>query len=383
MKGNVLGRFRSNLRLKILAAHLLVGAVGVATLFMVVGLIAPALFDHLMVVVTGPRLKALGHVMTPPAEEAMRALTADAFREAIVVALGWASGAAFIAAVAVSFFVSGRIAGPVRHMTDAARRIAAGRYAERVPMGEPDDLGRLAASFNEMAGALEDDERRRVELIGNVAHELRTPVANLQGYLEGVIDGVVAPTEETWAFLLSEAGRLRRLIEDLQELSRAEAKQIPVSLHPVDPRTLAQSAVWIVKSRFEERQIELKLSVPDSLPLVVADEERTVQVLTNLLGNALRYSSPPGEVEVSARHQDGMMLFQVRDTGIGIAAEHLPHLFERFYRTDRARTREAGGSGIGLTIARSLVEAMGGQIWAESPGPGQGATFSFTLPLAG
>jgi len=383
MRRPALDGFRSNLRLKLLAAHMLVVAVGAATLFLAVALIAPILFDRLMVEVTGPRLRALGHEMTPAASEAMKQLTADAFREAIVVALSWAGAAAAIAAVAVSLFVSGRIATPVRRMTEAARRIAAGRYGERVPVGEPDDLGDLAASFNEMAGTLEADEQRRLELIGNVAHELRTPVATLQGYLEGIVDGVVEPSDETWTILLSETGRLKRLIEDLQELSRAEARQIALSLHPVDPRSLVQSAVWVLRSRFEEKQIELKVTIPDELPLVMADDERTVQVLTNLLGNALRYSTPPGEVEVSARPQERMVLVQVRDTGTGIAREHLPHLFERFYRVDKARTRAAGGSGIGLTIARSLVEAMGGRIWAESPGPGQGATFSFTLPLAG
>ena len=383
MRRRILDRFRSNLRLKLLAAHMLVVAVGAATLFLAVALIGPALFDRLMVEVTGPSLRALGHEMTPAADAAMKRLTADAFREAIIVALGWAGAAALIAAIAVSLFVSGRIAAPVRHMTEAARRIAAGRYGERVPAGEPDDLGDLAASFNEMAGALEADEQRRLELIGNVAHELRTPVATLQGYIEGIVDGVVEPSDETWALLLSEAGRLRRLIEDLQELSRAEAKQISLSIHPADPRALVQSAVWILRSRFEEKQIDLKSSIPVELPLVMADDERAVQVLTNLLGNALRYSTPPGEVELSARPLEREVLFQVRDTGAGISQEHLPHIFERFYRVDKARTRAAGGSGIGLTIARSLVEAMGGRMWAESPGLGKGSTFSFTLPLAG
>ena len=383
MRRRILDRFRSNLQLKLLAAHMLVVAVGAATLFLAVALIGPALFDRLMVEVTGPSLRALGHAMTPAADAAMKRLTADAFREAIIVALGWAGAAALIAAIAVSLFVSGRIATPVRHMTEAARRIAAGRYGERVPAGEPDDLGDLAASFNEMAGALEADERRRLELIGNVAHELRTPVATLQGYIEGIVDGVVEPSDETWALLLSEAGRLKRLIEDLQELSRAEAKQISLSVHPVDPRALVQSAVWVLRSRFEEKQIDLKSSIPGELPLVMADDERAVQVLTNLLGNALRYSTPSGEVELSARSLEREVLFQVRDTGAGISQEHLPHIFERFYRVDKARTRAAGGSGIGLTIARSLVEAMGGRMWAESPGLGKGSTFSFTLPLAG
>ena len=375
-------RLQGSLWAKLLAAHLLVILAGVVTLLLATFLIAPALFDHLMTVVTGPGLRALGHTMTPAAEAAMRDLTAEAFRRAEETTVALATTSSVIAAIAVSVFVSGRIASTVRRMNAAARRIASGRYSERVPLGEPDELGKLAVSFNAMAESLEANERRRLELIGTVAHELRTPIANLQGYLEGVVDGVVPPSPETWSFLLSETGRLRRLVEDLQELSRAEARQLSLSIRRISTRRPVETAITRLRGLLEEKEIKLEAVLPPSLSDVLADEDRVVQVATNLLTNAIRYSPRGAAVRVSAHEAEGGVVIEVADTGMGIAPEHLPHLFERFYRVDKARSRAAGGSGIGLTIARSLVEAMGGRMWAESPGIGQGSTFSFTLPRA-
>jgi len=233
-----------------------------------------------------------------------------------------------------------------------------------------------------MAASLEHAERRRLELIGDVAHELRTPIATLEGYLEGLLDGVVEPSERTWARLHAEAGRLRRLVEDLQELSRAEAHQLSVVVKPVAPQAIVQAAVDRLAADFAAKGLALNVSLAEALPEVQADPDRAVQVLTNLLTNALRYTPAPGRVDVQVSPAGQAVRFSVRDTGIGIAPEHLPHLFERFYRVDKSRSRSLGGTGIGLTIARALVKAMGGRIWAESPGPGQGSTFSFELPAA-
>jgi len=375
-------KLRSSLRSKLLVAHLLVVLVGVVTLLLAAALIAPQLFNRLMVEVTAPRMRALGHVMSQPAEVAMRDLAAEAFREAFAIALAWGAAAAVATAVAVSVFLSSRIARPILGMASASRRIAAGHYAERVPVGGSDELGRLAASFNEMASSLEAVERRRRELVGDVAHELRTPIANLQGYLEGLMDGVVEPSGETWGFLLGETARLRRLVEDLQELSRVEARQVAISPRPISPSSLVQVAVARLRPQFAEKGLSLESALSPRIPPVLADEDRAVQVLTNLLSNALRYTPSGGRVEVAVERQEDDVVFRVRDTGVGVAPEHLPHLFERFYRVDKARSRDAGGSGIGLTIARSLVEAMGGRIWADSPGLGKGTTLSFTLPKA-
>jgi signal transduction histidine kinase len=252
-----------------------------------------------------------------------------------------------------------------------------------VPADGRDELGVLAASFNEMAAALEDTERRRLELLGDVAHELRTPISTLEGYLEGLLDGVVEPRAEVWALLHDETRRMQRLVDDLRDLWRAEARQLPLTLAPVAPAAIVQATVARLAPDFAAAGITLWTTLPDDVPPVLADHDRAIQVLTNLLGNALRYTTAPGEVEIGAALAGGHVRFTVRDTGIGIAAEHLPHVFERFYRVDKSRSRALGGSGVGLTIARALVEAMGGRIAVASPGTGQGTTFTFTLPVAG
>jgi signal transduction histidine kinase len=372
-------RLRGGLRVKIFLAHLLVIVVGVVTLFATTISLAPGLFDRLMAPMMGPNTQmAMPGGMTAD----MAQITAQAFRAAMIQALLLSAGAATLAAIAVSLFVSTRIVTPIQRLLAASGRIASGRYAERVPIGEQDELGALAAQFNTMATELEQAERRRVALIGDVAHELRTPLATIEGYTEGLLDGVVAPEPETWALLHDEVGRLRRLVHDLQELSRAEARQLPLQLRPCHPAELVDQAVRRVAPQFEDKGITLTTNIPADLPPVQADADRIIQVLINLLGNALRYTPAGCTVRVTAERQDDAVAFHIADTGIGIAPEHLPHLFERFYRVDKARSRALGGSGIGLTIGRAIVEAHDGQIWATSAGLGQGATFSFTLPIA-
>jgi signal transduction histidine kinase len=181
--------------------------------------------------------------------------------------------------------------------------------------------------------------------------------------------------------LHTEAGRLRHLVEDLQELSRAEAHQIPLSLQPASPQRLVQDALEPLEGQFAEKGLQLHVTMPEDLPQVMADPARAVQILTNLLVNALRYTPAPGRVEVAANCEAGMIAFRVSDTGIGLAPEHLDHIFERFYRVDKSRSRAFGGSGIGLTIAQSLAQAMGGEIRAESAGLNQGSSFTLTLPV--
>ena len=366
-----------SLRSKLLLAHVLVIIAGVVTFVLLTISIAPTLHDRLMLTMVGP----MAAIDTPLMPEMQRALTA-VFQVAIFQALLLSAGAAILAAVAVSLFVSQRIAIPVQRLLAASRRIAAGQYAERVPAGAPDELGALADQFNLMATALEDAEHRRVELIDNVAHELRTPLATIGGYTEGLLDGVVAPEAETWALLHDEVARLRRLVQDLQDVSRAEARQIPLHRRPAAPAQLVDQAVAVLDWQFDEKQVNLTVDALADLPKVQADGDRIVQVLINLLGNALRSTPSGGSVGVRAERRHDVVVFHITDTGAGIAPEHLPHLFERFYRVDPARARARGGSGIGLTIARALVEAHGGRIWVTSPGPGHGATSSFTLPIA-
>jgi signal transduction histidine kinase len=314
--------------------------------------------------------------------QAMSDYITRTFREVVILSLVLAAGAAFAAAMLASYLLSQRIVAPIHRLARASSRIASGHYAERAPHGGNDELGELAESFNQMATSLEETERRRLALIGDVAHELRTPLSTIEGYTEGLLDGVIEGSSETYALILREAGRLRRLVDDLQDLSRAEAKQI--SFHPrlVAPRQLVEGAIARLRPQMEEKGLHIEVDTPEGLPNVYADEDRTGQVLINLLGNALRYTPAGGRIAVQVRRLAGQVEFAVIDTGVGIAPEHLPHVFERFYQVDQSRSRPTGGTGIGLTIARYLIEAQGGTIKVESPGAGRGSTFSFTLPKA-
>ena len=306
----------------------------------------------------------------------------EGYLASITDALILAGGTALVAAVIASVLVSRGIASPIYRLAMASRRLAQGRYGERVSVDGASEVRQLATSFNAMAAAVEDAERRRQELIGDVAHEMRTPIATLEGYLEGLLDGVIEPSDRVWAKLHTEAGRLRRLIEDLQELSRAEAHQLSVTCRSVAPAAIVSGAVERLEDDVAAHGLTLYVDVPASLPEVQADPERAIQVLTNLLANALRYTPPPGDVKVTVLADGGVVRFEVADTGLGIAADDLSRVFERFYRVDKSRSRTLGGAGVGLTIAKALVEEMGGRIWAESAGAGRGSTFRFELPVA-
>ncbi|MEI8308430.1 MAG: ATP-binding protein [Chloroflexales bacterium] len=368
---------RGGLRARLFLAHVIVIVAGAVTLFVVTLVTAPTLHDRLMAAVLGP-----GHTVAQnPDMAAMEQATSAIFQTATQQALLLSGGAAILVAVVVSLLISARIVTPVRHMLAASRRIAAGHYAERVPAQGADELAALAAQFNTMARELEATEQRRVALIGDVAHELRTPLSTIAGYIEGVLDGVVLPSDETWALMQDEVGRLVRLVRDLQELSRAEAKQIALHPSPMACASLIAQAVARLAPQYAEKGVDLVVAAPADLPTIEVDPDRMLQVLVNLLGNALRATSAGGRVAATAQHTDEAVIVTVADTGIGIDAAHLPHLFERFYRVDPARSRGLGGHGIGLTISKSLVEAHGGQIWAASDGLGAGATFGFTLPV--
>jgi two-component system sensor histidine kinase BaeS len=304
------------------------------------------------------------------------------FRAGVLDSLGYAVLAAVLVAVAVSMIFSRRIVAPLRAMMSASQRIADGRYDERVSVSGSDELAQLAERFNRMAERLEQTETMRRQLIGDVSHELRTPLTVISGYMEGLTDGVLPATPETFEQIRMEAGRLSRLVDDLQELSRVESGSYRLDLHPVTLSALVETTAKRLSRQFDAKQITLTRHLSPDLPLVLADEDRLTQVLTNLLGNALAYTPAGGKVTVTAIKVGGEAQVSVEDDGIGIPPESLPHLFDRFYRVDLSRSRAAGGgSGIGLTIAKAVVEAHGGRIWAESTGENQGSTFSFTLPL--
>jgi len=312
--------------------------------------------------------------------EAMATATQEAFDDAMQRALIAATVMAIASAAVVSLAVAARIARPIAALAAAARRIAGGHYAERVPVSDPDELGELATSFNEMASSLETTERRRLQLVGDVAHELRTPLTTLDGYLEGLEDGVIAPTDETWRLLRAETGRLTRLVNDLSELWRAEARQLPLRIETVDAATLAAEVVDRCRPLAAPRGIELALRAGPAMAR--GDRDRVAQVLANYLSNALRHAPDGSVIAVATSTSEGRATISVEDEGPGLAHDQLEAVFERFYRVDAARSRASGGSGIGLAIVRALAGAMGGRAWAESRGPGTGTTFVLELPAA-
>jgi two-component system sensor histidine kinase BaeS len=372
-------RLRRRMGLKLFLSYLIVILVGIMVLGSAAEFIVPGAFER--------HLAAMATAMGNLSPELKTSLFAN-FRAAVEEAMTLAALAALLAAVIVSLFVSRQIVMPVREMMVASERIAEGQYHERVDVpadlswDELDELGRLAVSFNQMASQLEQTEATRRELIGNVAHELRTPLANIKGWTEGLIDGVLPAETSTFQQIYREADRLQRLVYDLQELSQVEAGAFELDRRVMPVSTLVEATVARLGHQFEDKGVALQSDVPADLPPVRADEDRIGQVLLNLVGNALQYTPTGGQVRITAHRQGAEIQISVIDTGIGIPTEHLSLLFTRFYRVDKSRSRVGGGSGIGLTIAKHLVEAHGGRIWAESPGPGLGSTFTFSLPIA-
>ena len=362
---------RPGLVVRLLAAQLVIVATGVLTAALVATLAGPAVFSaHLARVThTGGPGTAAAH-----AEQAFRTAGALSLTVALLAALA--------VAVAVSVFVTRRIARPVRSLAAAAGEVAAGRYDVRLPapaLGPEFDT--LTASFAAMADRLAAVEATRRRLLADLAHEMRTPVATLDGYLTAFEDGVATLDPETAAMLRAQTRRLARLAEDVTAVSRAEEHQLDLHPVPTAPAALIEAAAAAVADRAGERGVTLQTVVAPGLPLLTVDPDRIGQVLANLLDNALRHTPRGGRVRIGASTTDGAVTLEVADTGGGIPAEHLPHVFERFYRVDAARDRAHGGAGIGLAIAKALVDAHGGQITAASDGPGTGTTFTITLPL--
>lgn len=371
-------KFRSTLAVKLFLSYLVILLIGGAVLALVVELVIPAAYERHVI---GPQ-RGIGSSITRP-----RDMILEQFRSGVNEALLIAAGIALLAAILVSLLISRRIILPLRDITQASLRISAGQYNQRVntqglSAGQDDELAQLAQAFNQMAEKLENTERMRSQLIGDVSHELLTPLTAIKGSMEALVDGILPATPETFEQVEQEADRLQRLARDLQELSRVEAGAYKLEMQPIYLPELLQTAIERVQTQFMLKEVQLISQFSPELPSVQADPDRLLQVLINLLSNAYQYSTAGGQVVLKAAAQSNEVLISVKDNGMGIPAEHLPHLFTRFYRVDKSRSRQSGGgSGIGLAIARHLVEAHGGTIWAESAGLGQGSTFTFTLPI--
>ncbi|MFI7482945.1 sensor histidine kinase [Kocuria sp. M1R5S2] len=367
---------RHGLAARFLLAQLVVVAVAVLAAAAAAALVGPPLFhEHLQRAGAAPDGSELYHVER-------------AYRDASLWTLGVALLAALLGALLVTGSLTRRLRRPLAELTRAARDMAGGRYGARVPpMDGGAEVDALAESFNTMAAELERTEDVRRRMLSDLAHEMRTPLAVLAVYREGLEDGVARFDRSTGAVMAEQLARLTRLVEDIDDVSRAEEGRMVLECSPVPVDELLRSAADAARDACALKGVGLRVdtgvgaSGDDGAAVVLVDRQRMAQVLDNLLSNALRHTPPGGEVVMSsAVAASGAVAVRVADTGEGIAAEHLPHVFERFYRGDAARDRDHGGSGIGLTISRALVEAHGGTLGASSPGPGRGAVFSVTLP---
>jgi histidine kinase len=302
-----------------------------------------------------------------------------AFLSALTTSLIVGVLASVAAAGFVGVAVTGRLMRPLNAVRAATKLIAAGMYGGRVPVPSEPELAALAIDVNTLAQALADTESRRTRLLGEIAHEMRTPLTVLDGYVEGLIDGVFPASPDTFASLSDELRRLHRLSDDLSSLSRAQEQRL--DLHPVnaDLADLARRAAARLSPQFEDSNVTLKIDADTALPVQV-EPDRITQVLTNLLGNALHATPAGGTVTITARGVGGRGEVVVSDTGVGLSEEDTERVFERFYRVP-SQSRRSAGSGIGLTIAREIARGHDGDVTASSPGKGQGASFAVAVPL--
>ncbi|KGN37479.1 histidine kinase [Knoellia subterranea KCTC 19937] len=362
---------RAGLAPRLLIAQTLVLVAGAATSWAVAAIVGPSIFhDHL-------RQAGVGH------SAAEAAHVEEAFGSALIIALGAALTASVILALGVTAFFTRRIQRSTTAVANSAAKIANGQYQTQVPSpGLGAEFDQLAATINDLARRLGDVEATRRRLLADLAHEMRTPLSSIEAHLEAVEDGVRRLDDGTMDVLHGNTARLQRLAEDISAVARAEEDGRDLRRVPTRAAALVDSAVAAARNAYVSKQVTLVVDERAD-GVVLADPDRMVQVLSNLLNNALQHTAAGGNVLVAVRKPDPHWIeITVIDNGEGIEAEHLPHIFERFYRADPARSRVRGGSGIGLTISKALVESHGGGLSVSSPGRGRGSNFTVRLPLA-
>jgi len=363
---------RRDLGTRLLGAILVVVLVGGVTAWVVVAGIGPVIFHEHMTRASGSSANVALH-----AEEA--------FRTASALSLALALAAALLTSVLVSVFLTRRIARSLAPVTTAVGRVAGGDYTARVPeVGMGAEFDELAGAFNTMAADLGQIELSRSQMLGDLAHEMRTPVTTLGAYLEAIAEGVEQADAATLAMLGEQVARLARLSEDIALVTTAEEGRLTMRRRPVVIADIVTEVAAQVESRFASGGVGLDVRVSPiaATARVDADADRIAQVITNLLDNAERHTPSGGHVHITVDRLGAMLRVVVADDGQGIPAEHLTHVFDRFYRVDTARDRAHGGSGVGLAIAKAISEAHGGTIGAGSDGPGRGAVFTVALPVA-
>jgi len=360
---------QSGIGARLLLAQAVVLITGVATTVVIAAIVGPPLFrEHL-------------HRAGVPSNSMEEMHAEEAYTYATVLSVGGALAVSALTAIALMWYLSRRLQRSVTDVASAARAVADGRYDIRVaPPQLGDDFDALAGAFNQMATRLQTVDTTRRQLFGDLAHEIRTPVAVLDAYMEALEDGVRSLSSDTTAMLRDQTRRLVRFSEDLSALTQAEESPASMAFSWIGVDTLIDTATTTAHDRYRSKGVELVAATAAGLPRLWGDPQRLAQVLGNLLDNALRHTASGGRVEVRTATYDGSVTITVSDNGEGIAAKDLPHVFERFYRVDAARDREHGGAGIGLAIAKALVQAHGGSIAATSRGAGQGSEFTLTLP---
>lgn len=362
---------RRGLAFRLLVAHVLVVAVSLLVAAAVACLAGPPLFhEHLLMT---------GREITDPERFHIQ----QAYQDAGLITLAVALATALVCAVAASFWIARRLRTRLGYLTEAAEGVAVGSYNVRVPTtGAGTEIAVLAQAFNSMADRLAHTEETRRRMLSDLAHEMSTPVSVLGVYVEGLQDGVAEWDDTTSAVLVEQLARLTRLVEDIGDVSRAEEGRIQLETTDVPVSELIQAAKEAAGESFTAKGVRLQADTQaSSTASVTVDSQRIGQVLGNLLSNALRHTPVGGGVTIGARmHAGNAISIDVCDTGEGLTGEQLDHVFERFYRSDTARDRDHGGSGVGLTISRAFAEAHGGTLTASSAGLGHGSVFTITLP---
>jgi len=363
----------NRLAVRLVLSHVLVAVLGGLATFLVVRTLTPALFDQM----TGGQGPMMGQGSGHPGS--LRGQVADAVTQALLVGIL----VGVFAATVFGIFAARRLVRPLRQLGDTTREIAAGNYDVHVARPTEHELALLADDVNTLGRTLAETESRRVRLLGELAHEMRTPLTVIEGSVEGMIDGVLPTGPERLGLVSDEVRRLRRLSDDLSALSRTEEGRLGLILSPADLRAVVTAAVERLRPQADDADVELSVRMPGARVPVAVDSDRFAQVVTNLVGNALRATDAGGTIDVEVSTDAASAVVAVTDSGEGLAPEDLERVFERFYRVpDRRRGGADTGSGIGLTIARGIVLAHGGTLDARSPGRGCGATFTARLPLA-
>ena len=368
---------------KLMLAFTLVVAIGLGAVVILANQITTNEFHQLMMGSNGQgAMLGPNSMMGGRGQTLFQQATLDRVNRAVLIG----GLIALLAAVTVGFFIFRAITRPIDQLTSAAHHLAQGDLSTRVTLDQPasrlgtDEISELGQAFNTMADTLQQAEKQRRDMTADIAHELRTPLAVMRGNLEAMLDGVYPFDADHLNPVLNQVTLLTRLVEDLRTLALAEAGQLALAKHPTDLVALLRNTLTSFEAQATAQQIALCAKIPPALPTLELDPDRVQQTIGILISNALRHTPANGSITITAQSDRASVTIEVADTGSGIAPEDLPHVFDRFYRADKSRARESGGSGLGLTIAKSLVEAHGGVIEAHSEA-GRGTAMTMRFPL--